>query len=458
MIRPIFRLISFLLIFLVFIVFANAFLIRTDLFTRAMMYEMHSRSDIDLAFIGSSVCRNHINANLISEKIGQVVFNASVPDLAMQGSIALTRELFLNHSPDAVILVVDAYTFDSDLEAAEAEYMLMPWLSDRKNQFEYYKNLTESDGWYLDRLLMFRDFGAERLSDIIKTTSLHLFPESALHIYGNTAKDGEAEVLYEGSGFLRYQTEKRADNDIRARMQRIYTGWDYRLYPRSKDMLLAYRDLVAEQGSRLLVLISPSHTVHQLADPSYYGYTLRLMQFCRKNGIECVNFGWAKPELLPNLDAYYYDLFHLSGEGADLYSEALAVYLKGWIERKDVSDLFYGSQAEYLENIDFITNVWIEKLDRKEKWNRAREQEKNAVLALPENVDIYLANCNHGPSVVPEYRFVFRTEDGKEQPLTDWKTDGIYCLDDQMQASGILRVYARPAGKENDLVWYDFTG
>ena len=454
--RPLLRLLFFIISFCCFVAFADVFLIRTDLFTRAMMYELQNRSDIRLAFVGSSVCRNHINASLIEEKTGLTVFNASVPDLAMQGSIALTRELYRSNQPETVVLVVDAYTFDTDLEAAEAEDMLMPWLSEISNRIEYYRNLTASDGWYLDRLLLFRDFGATGLSDVLKTTALRLFPRRALSFYGNTAQDLDLDVVYEGAGFLRYDTGHRADEDIRARMQRVYTGWNYALYPRSKEMLLQYRDYVSQNGSRLLVLITPSHTVHQLADPSYFGYTLSLMQFCHRNGIECVNFQWAKPELLPYLDSYYYDLFHMSGEGADLFSAALAGYLNRWLSGEETSALFYGSQAEYLETVDFITNVWIEEYDPEEKWNKAREQNQNEVLALSGENELFLANCNHGSLVMPEYRFALRARDGSEILSTEWQTEGIFLSPAGTHDACTLRVYARPAGAETEPVWYDY--
>ena len=455
--RPLLRLLLFCVSFCCFIAFADVFLIRTDLFTRAMMYELQNRSDIRLAFVGSSVCRNHINASLIGDQTGLTAFNASVPDLAMQGSIALTRELYRSNRPETVVLVVDAYTFDTDLEAAEAEDMLMPWLSGMSNRIEYYRNLTASDGWYLDRLLLFRDFGATGLADVFKTAALRLFPRRALSFYGNTAEDLGLPVVYEGSGFLRYDTNHRADEDIRMRMQRVYTGWDYALYPRSKEMLLQYRDYVTRNGSRLLVLITPSHTVHQLADPSYFGYTLSLMQFCHRNGIECVNFQWAKPELLPNLDSYYYDLFHMSGEGADLFSSALAGYLNLWLSGEDTSRLFYGSQAEYLETVDFITNVWIERLNPDEKWNRAREQNENVIRTVSEGAEVYLANCNHGPGIRPEYRFSLRAPDGTETPATEWQTEGVFSVSSWEECGAdTLRVYARPAGAETGAVWYDF--
>lgn len=53
---------------------------------------------------------------------------------------------------------------------------------------------------------------------------------------------------------------------------------------------------------------------------------------------------------------------------------------------------------------------------------RRMAQSRQAVAAASENGarDVYAANCNHGPSVAPEYRFFLRDEaTGAETPLTD---------------------------------------
>ena len=449
------RLLAFAFCTVCFIVLGNFFLIRSDLFTWMMMQEMHRRSDIEIAFVGSSVCRNHVNTRILTEKTGKRTFSASVPDLAMQGSLAITEDLFRTNHPELVVLMVDSYTFDTDLESVEAEDFLMPWLSSPQTQLRYYLNLTRSDGWYLDRLLLFRDFGARGPADILKTIRLRLFPETVLNRYGTTAIDKGAIVSYEGSGFLRYETETRADDDIRERLQRNWTGWYYDLFPRSKEMLIQYRDMAAAHQAQLLVLISPALTAQNLADPSYSGYNESLMRFCRKNDIPCYDFSLAKPNCLPCLDAYYYDLFHLIGEGADLFSEALAGFLTGWLSGKNLQSDFYGSYREYFESIDFVTNTWIEMLNPSLPWDPSREQSPMDLECLG-SCDIYLANSNHGTGFVPEYRFVCKAKDG-EIPLGDWQTEGILTCEHGRLRHETIRVYARNPSDPERLVWYDYS-
>ena len=82
------------------------------------------------------------------------------------------------------------------------------------------------------------------------------------------------------------------------------------------------------------------------------------------------------------------------------------------------------------------------------------------VAAASENGarDVYAANCNHGPSVAPEYRFFLRDEaTGAETPLTDWQAEGILACDKGALTGQCIRVYARAQGGADDpSLYFDF--
>lgn len=79
------RLAVFLLGFALLVILADCTLIQTDTFVALTLSEMKSRSDIELAVIGSSIVRDHFNAELISEKTGKQAFSAAVPGLSLPG-------------------------------------------------------------------------------------------------------------------------------------------------------------------------------------------------------------------------------------------------------------------------------------------------------------------------------------------------------------------------------------
>ena len=430
--RKIIRLCVFLLGFVWLIIFANTFLIKTDTYARLTLAEMKQRSDIDMVFVGSSIVRDHFNAELISEKTGKQAFSAAVPGLSLQGELALTRELYKTNDPAYTVLVLEPYNFDTVKEDPNAQYKLMPFLSDMGNRFDYYLDVCREDGKYLDRLLMFREFGVESLADLRKTVGLHM---NAQKTYARLRPTMDGTVSYAGGGFLRHTSGESAETLIRETVLREENpGYYYEIYDASKSLLTRYKALWEEKGSRLIVMLFPNLTAHALAEPGFLPYGESLMKFCRESGIPCFNFQYAKTEFMENLDGYYYDLYHMNGTGADLFSAFFARFFNAYTSGEDVSGWFYADQAQYLASIDRITNVW---------------------LSVGEGV--YIADCNRGTLVTPRYRFVSVAADGTETTLLD---DG---ESDTIPAALVpdgetLRVYAVPKGQENAVsVWYDLS-
>lgn len=442
----------FMLGFVLLALFGSFHFIQTDTFSTLTMKELQQRSDIELAFVGSSIVRDQLNVQLIEDEIGLTTFSATIPCASMQASIAVTKEMLRTSRPEWVVLVVEPYNFQTVREGVEAQFKLMPFLSDPANMLEYYLRVCDEDGWYLDRMFMFRDFGAVGPMDIIKTFGMRYFPEKT---YEWLKPSIDPTVSYQGAGFLRHETDERADDLIREKVIREYTGYTYELLDGSKEQMLLYRQLCEDNGMKLMVMISPNHTAHGLAEPGFLDYSQRLMDFCADIGLPCYNFAMVKPELFPCLDEYYFDLYHMVGEGADILSEGFARVFNMLMAGEDVSHLFYADTAEYLASIDFITNTWISRYETGDEWNYAWEQDEQRVRELAKTQEVYMADCNHGPSVTAEYRFVLRNEDGSETLLQDYGVDTLYtCAPDALKGK-TLRVYARVKDGNPEEHWYD---
>ena len=445
------RLLAFLLGFALLLAFANRHFIKTDTVERMTIYEMQQRSDIELAFVGSSIVRDHFNVQRISEQTGLTAFNATVPMASMPASIAVTKELLRTNSPEWIVLVTEPYNFQTVQEATEAYYKLMPYLSDPANRLEYYLSTAGEDGLYLDRLLLFRNFGANSLSEIAKTISLRHWPEQA---YERLLPTLDPTVSYQGGGFLRHETDARATDQVRTDIQYSYTGYQYALYDGSRAQLREFMALCEESGAKLMVAIFPSLTAHALAEPGFIEYNESLMAFCRENGIPCFNFAYAKGELMPCLDEYFYDLYHMVGEGADILSDAFSRVFNAYTAGEDVSGLFYENRWQYVDAIDFITNAWVNVYRRGDRWSRDLRYDKDTIRQLAKTQDVFLADCSRGTYVVPEYRFVLRHADGSETLLRDYSEDGVYTCEPGALDGQTLRVYARAQGTGQQH-WYD---
>ena len=451
--RRLLGLCGFALGFVLLVVFANLHFIKTDTIASLTLHEMKQRDDIELAFVGSSIVRDHFNAPMITELTGKNAFCATIPTASTPGSIALMQELYETSSPEWVVLVTEPYNFLTVQESTEAFYKLAPYLSDASNLTEYFLRTGKEDGLYLDRLLMFREFGADSLSDIAKTIGLRYAPEKT---YEKLLPTLDPTISYHGGGFLRHETDERADDLFRESVHRVHEEHDYYLYEGSKEHLLAFKQLCEENGSNLMVVIYPNHTAHGLADRSFFDLNDELEEFCQSLDIPCFNFTYAKPELMPRLDEYFYDLYHMVGEGADLLSSAFARVFNAYTAGEDVSSLFYESRWAYLDQLNITTNCWITPYQYGDVWNPALYQDEVRVKELCKSRDVYLADCNHYTQFTPEYKFVLKNEDGSEELLQDYGEDTLYFCPPGRLSGKTLRLYARIQGHETSSeVWYD---
>lgn len=445
---------AFLLGFVLLIAFANRHLIITDTFAALTMHEMKSRDDIEVAIIGSSIVRDHFNVDLIEAETGMETFDVTIPTASMPASIALAKELYRTNSPEWVVLVTEPYTFETVREATEAQYKLMPALSDLSNRVEYFLRNAREDGLYLNRLLMFREFGATSFAEIAKTVGLRYWPEKT---YQRLLPTIDQSVTYTGSGFVRHETDLRVDAVVREDMPRLYTGYQYELFEGSKQQLLEFKALCESHGSKVMVVISPNLTAHALAEPGFLEYNESTMDFCREQGIPCYNFAYARPELMPCLDGYYFDLYHMVGEGADIFSRAFARVFNIHAGGGDASHLFYENRWQYVDGIDFITNAWVSVYRDGDKWDKASSHKKKEIVPLAAEHDVFLADCNKGTYVVPEYKFVIKNEDGSETLLADYSETALYTCAPGALDGKTMRIYCRAQGEvEATAHWYDY--
>ena len=452
-IRRFARLVLFFLGFALLLLFANTHLIQTDTIARLTVHEMQQRDDIELAFIGSSIVRDHFNADLITEKTGLNAFCASIPTASNPTSIALLKELLRTNSPEWVVLVTEPYNFQTVMESTEAFYKLAPFLSDPANVLDYFLRTAGEDGMYLERLVMPRSFGAQSIGDVLKTIALRYFPEAA---YEHLKHSMDPTVSYQGSGFLRHETDERADEEFKT-VIREHSDFYYYIFDESKQQMLEFKRICEENGANFMIVVYPNHVAHALAEPNFAPYNDDLRRFCYENDITCYNFSFAKPELMPDLREYFYDLYHMVGEGADILSSTFCDVFNAHRRGEDLSHLFYYNNWLLTEAIDFITNTWAIQFDPGREWDKALIHHDEAQIRdLAANHDVFLFDCNRGMNVVPEYRLAIRHEDGSETLLRDYSTDALYICEPGALTGQTLRLYARVQGQPGgEAHWYD---
>lgn len=425
------RLACFFALFSLLVLFADTYLHQMDAVTSMTLEQMKARDDIELCFVGSSTARNHLNPALITQLTGKRTFDAAIMGASLQASIAIAEELLRTNHPQWIVLVVDGFNFETAKEDSLTEPILMPHLTSLRTKLRYYVNLCREDGAWIDRLFLFREYGILAPAEISKNFGLIYDTEATFERIKGGLGPG---ITYMGDGYLRNTSGDKPDEQIRQLMIARDEPYDYQLLDPSLRMLREIMSLCEDAGIELLVLITPNHTAQMLSERDLLPYTDSLIAFCHENNLPLFNLAYAKPELLPCLDSYYYDLYHFDGEGSDIFSSAFARLFNLYLDGGDVEALAYRSGQEYRDSVDFITNVWF-----------THDAETHA----------FTADCNRGTFVEPEYRYALVDENGAWTTLRDYDTDPTFVFD--VPDGCALRVFARPRGDASATpVWYDY--
>ncbi|MBP3428617.1 MAG: hypothetical protein J6M47_10195 [Clostridia bacterium] len=417
----------FLLGLLPLLLFGNTFLTQTDSVAAMMMHDLKEQK-AQTVIVGSSMALYHMNPTIIGKATGRSTFTAAVTGLMPPGAIALTKELLRHSQPEEIVLVLESGSFDTTKEDPMTQMKLAPFLSDPLNRLRYWYDTAQEDGMYAERLLMMNSFGHRDAQDVRKSLRLRFDHEDAS---ADILREWTGEYAYD-NGHLRIVGAEPVDaEDAQDWFIRRDTGMYYEVMPRTKEWLLRYRDLCHAHGVRLRVVIAPEMTATVLREAERLTYLDSAQAFFAEAGIPCYNMLYAKESLLPDLNAYYHDYHHMTGEGADILSAAVGRVLAEADAGQDVSGHFSRNRYAYLESIRFMTNVW------------ATMEQRGGQIALH-------ADSNRGASVQPEYSFALVHPDGEETTLRSFGKNPDFSFDPAAHTprkGSRIRVYGRAPGR-----------
>jgi len=411
---------------------ANTFFVQTDTLSYLTLHELTTRDDIDLAFVGSSVARNHFEPTIITEQTGLTAFNLALPYMSMQGSIAAAKLMFAHHSPEWTVLVAEPYLFTAERESPQTQFRLMPFIKNPIDRLSYYIDTSSQDDRWIDRLLMPRLFGVESAEQLIKTLHIHMDPEHYRQLQREQAVNVDIGSTYQGSGYMHPGGNIPEADRLRIAPYQAKANAVPGLSAYSQHALQRLERLCEKNGSKLMVIIFPYITASMLAEPDYLAYNQHLKAYCASRGIPCFDFTFARESLMPSLDPYFQNVEHMGIDGTLALSRAFCEVFTRYTAGEDVSDLFYPDTAAYLASIDRVTNVWFDKQTEE---------------------GVYTAACHHGTQVSPEYRFAAVAADGQETTLRDYAADNSW--QGSVPDGHVLRVYARAQHCAQPPVYFD---
>lgn len=282
-------------------------------------------------------------------------------------------------------------------------------------------------GAYLDRFFPWRQNppgSVKEVWDNIKIkTNLDDYYEKSLKVY--RSKKGNAVWDYNGRGYRSVirEKDKKKFHDVLNRKPALKKDLNLSA---EKDVLLNLKRLCEKNNGKLIVISHPAFPQVLLGDQNVICIMDAMKRFCQENSVPYLDMARSKPELLPeDLKSYYYDAWHMTKEGAEIYSRALAKVLKEYLDGRDVSSYFY-TPEEYAKSKNYILNGWY-------------------VEKMKDEQITYAADCIYGADVEPQYQFSALDEEGNEILLRPFSKERNFTCPQKDMEGKKIRVTIRNA-------------
>ncbi|MBQ8095211.1 MAG: hypothetical protein IJ242_16790 [Clostridia bacterium] len=411
----------------------NSFLLKRDSASFLPIHEIQERSDVEVVFIGSSLVRNGINPDIVNRETGLVCFDLGIPGMKLPGVETCIHFIAKKNKPRYIIVATepDVFTVGISAETNMIE-RIWPNLETPMERLMFYLDLCKRNGTWIENALIFQQDMVKTLEDLKKVLQISVMPD----YYAEEIHVKNPSVRYDGKGFLRVLVDEKPEHKLTHEYHRWngdkFKGLDYTVKKRLKSIKQECDAL----NAKMVLMIPPTHSLNIVSYPYDMNLLDAVQMICAEENIPYWNFRKTRRGVWPDLDDCFYDLGHLSGTGADMFSEALGQYMKTYIETGTVPDVFYDSWEEYLKDTRLL-NAWMD-------------------FVYEENTIRIVAGCNGGTDICPEYQFSVY-DNGTEIILQDYLENGNELVVNVDSVSGknmkvMVRDKNRPDDKE---VYYE---
>ena len=324
-----------------------------------MWQQYYAEEEIDIVFVGASVCSASFAPEVFDERLGKNSFNMGTPAQMTEQSIRALEVALEEHEPETVIYGMGFFALQQE-GSEEAEMTFVKALSREqgglkglKTGMEYLLSETVRDKeksvkYFFPWLYNGVDYSVDEIANNIKakldTTAEEFDPHS------EEEKNWRLEKGFRPfTGVVNYDTAWESNSH-----QFYYQHFDYASTYYFQKLL----ELCSEKGVDLIVINSPHPTFDLVSCYDTYEMNHELVkEMCEEYGVEYYDFSLAKPELFDAKEDYFYDFEHLNYEGATAFSNAVCDLLEMRESGKLSSDMFY-SVEEYMQLHEELIEEW----------------------------------------------------------------------------------------------------
>lgn len=413
----------FLLILCLMINAANYYLYNDNTYTRITFHEMYAAEQTELVFIGSSNVYRHFDPEIWDESLGMETFNLGTSAQTPDAAYFIMKELFKNQSAGYCVYGINSILFlEMDIyDNPQNHYIVFDYLKPSVDKCMY------ADTAFHDKSLLNAWIPVTRNAnkDFIKTfqSVMDIKETENYKCYSHDVYNTSDTQEYRGRGFV-YSHEQTSKGEVGKLGGYLFS--DYEVNDKYISYIKKLKGLCDANECELIFAVPPL----PYASMELQGDYQEILDFYNKVaedlGVTMFSFDLARPEYLFMEDNDFFDYAHMSGKGAEKFSEAASGLVKRYIdgEEIDMDQYFYSSYEELLDHSPWIFNTWMEKTE-----------------------DGYTAYATYGNGVRPEYCFWWSEDKGETwHMLQAYSEDNQLTNDKIPDECSMLMVWAKPKG------------
>lgn len=314
-----------------------------------MWGEYYQENELDMVFVGSSVCAATFDPVAFNKKLGVQSFNMGTPSQAIAQSLDALEVAFNDHEIERVVLGLGFYGLQ-ETPLDEAEMTFERAYARKKGGM---KGITESADYIV----------SENVISTEKSIN-YFFPWVYNHVtvsWNSIYSNAMAKINPAIPAFDEDSKERR--NWRLEKGYRPYTGeadeealWSLNSYyyyseKFNSDTIMKLKkimDLCRENGADLLIINTPHPSFDVITCFEYYAdMESQLSQLCRENGVEYYNFSLVNSEIFEAQPEHFYDFEHLNYQGSQAFSEAFCDFMIKREQGQNMEQYFYSVEEFY---------------------------------------------------------------------------------------------------------------
>jgi len=285
-------------------------------------YVLEDKNSIDIMFFGSSLAYAEIIPAVIYDETGYTSYVMAGPQLTVKQTYYYMKEAFLTQSPKLVFLETSGMFFGEFTDYSRINISYMPYYSINRVKAAFLAAEPE-----------------ERLGILFPLYNYH---DRWVNWFDGEKKDEMGKVyapdLLAGYMLLREtvaQDEKR---------ERELIDYSREVYEKNLEILQKIIDLCEKKGIEVVLYQSP---MYKPLNDEYYDMI--------KTDAEALaayyDFNAQIEEMGFDMEADFYDIFHLNYKGAIKFTKYLVPVIMGYdIEKAGHNEVFWQTRARYFED------------------------------------------------------------------------------------------------------------